>query len=95
MGDVHELKVLIHRVLLPRIKQLETEVASLRRHTWPYVQGNKESNQLDDMHSKLDFLRHLDDSTIRELLQLKSKVSESASLSLREYDMLRQYLLSR
>ena len=92
MGDVHELKALVHRVLLPRIRQLETEVVSLRKHTWPYVQCNKESSQLDDMHSKMDFLRHLDDSTIRELLQLKSKVSESASLSLREYDMLRQYL---
>jgi hypothetical protein len=88
MGDVLELKILIQRVLLPRIKQLEGEVASLRRHTWPYVQANKESHQLDDMNAKLDFLKHLDEPTIYELLRLKSKVSESASLSLREYDII-------
>lgn len=95
MNDVIELKILISRVLLPRIKQLENEVASLRRHTWPYVQASKESNQLDDMESKLDFMKNLDDSTMYELIRLKSKVSDSASLSLREYDILRQHLLSQ
>lgn len=95
MNDVIELKILISRVLLPRIKQLENEVASLRRHTWPYVQASKESNQLDDMESKLDFMKNLDDSTVYELIRLKSKMSDSSSLSLREYDILRQHLLSR
>lgn len=95
MNDVIELKILISRVLLPRIKQLENEVASLRRHTWPYVQASKESNQLDDMESKLDFMKNLDDSTVYELIRLKSKMADSASLSLREYDILRQHLLSR
>lgn len=94
MNDVIELKILISRVLLPRIKQLENEVASLRRHTWPYVQASKESNQLDDMESKLDFMKNLDDSTVYELIRLKSKMSDSSSLSLREYDILRQHLLS-
>ena len=88
MGDILELKILIKRVLLPRIKQLENEVASLRKHTWPHVQRNKEVNQLDDMASKLDFLKHLDDSTIRELLQLKS----TDNLSLYEYDTIRKGL---
>ena len=44
-----ETRLLITKVLLPRIKQLEEEVATLRRHTWPYVQSQREAHQLDDM----------------------------------------------
>ena len=92
MNEIIEMKILIHRVLLPRIKQLESEVASLRRHTWPYVKANKEINQLDDMSSKIDFMKHLDDSTVLELIRLKSKLTPNVSLSIREYDIIREQL---
>jgi hypothetical protein len=88
MSEVLELKVLIRKVLIPRIKQLEMEVSSLRKHTWPYVQGKKESHQLDDIEMKVDFLKHLDDDTIIKLLRLKSKMSNNSDLSLREYDII-------
>ena len=60
MGDVTELKIMITRVLIPRIRQLESEVESLRKHTWPYVQARKEHHELDDMEAKMDFFKNLD-----------------------------------
>jgi len=87
MSEVQQLKILIHKVLLPRLRQLEAEVASLRKHTWPYVQSKKEKSQLDDMEMKVDFLKHLDDETVAELLRLKSKISGNSGLLTREYDI--------
>ena len=89
MSDVFELKIMIHKVLLPRIRQLEEELNSLRKHTWPYVQGKKESHQLDDIEMKVDFLKHLDDDTIVELLRTKARLSGNTGFLTREYDSLR------
>ncbi len=89
MGDVIELKIMIHKVLLPRIRKLEEELKSLRKHTWPYVQGKKESHQLDDIEAKVDFLKHLDDDTIIELLRTKARLSGNTGFLTREYDSLR------
>ena len=89
MSDVIELKIMIHKVLLPRIRQLEEELKSLRKHTWPYVQGKKESHQLDDIEMKVDFLKHLDDDTIIELLRTKARLSGNTGFLTREYDSLR------
>lgn len=86
MNDVIELKILINRVLLPRIRQLEEEVTSLRKHTWPYVQGKKEAHQLHDIRMKADFLKHLDDDTIVELLRIKAELSGKSGFITREYD---------
>ena len=83
-----EVNVLIKKVLLPRIRQLEEEVAMLRKHPWPYVQANKEGHQLDDMDSKIDFLKNLDDETILELLRLKARLSRNSGLQGREYDVI-------
>ena len=83
-----EASVLIKKVLLPRIRQLEEEVATLRKHTWPYVQANKEGHQLDDMDSKIDFLKNLDDETILELLRLKARLTINSGLQGREYDVI-------
>ena len=77
---------LIREVLIPRLIQLEIEVAALRKHTWPYVQAQKEHNQLDDIEAKRDFVKSLDDDTIKELINLKAKVSGSSGLQQREYD---------
>jgi len=86
MTDVIELKILINKVLLPRIRQLEEEVASLRKHTWPYVQGKKEAHQLHDIEMKADFLKHLDDDTIVALLRTKAELSGKSGFITREYD---------
>ena len=59
MSDVIEMKIMITKVLLPRIRQLEQEVSSLRKHTWPYVQARKEHHELDDMEAKMNFFKHL------------------------------------
>jgi hypothetical protein len=87
MSEVHELKILIHKVLLPRIRQLEEEVSSLRKHTWPYVQSNREKHQLDDIEVKKDFFKHLDEDTIKELLLEKAKLTRTPGFHRREYDL--------
>jgi len=46
----------------------------------------KERNQLDDMEMKVDFLRHLDDEGVAELLRLKSKYAGNTGFLTREYD---------
>jgi len=86
-----DLDKLVREVLVPRIVQLEIEVAALRKHTWPYVQAQKEHNQLDDIEAKRDFIRSLDDDTIKELLNLKAKLSENSGLQQREYDHLKNH----
>ena len=83
-----ETRILITQVLMPRIRQLEEEVATLRRHTWPYVQARKESHQLDDIEAKWDFFKNLDDETVKELLRLKTKLSRNPGLQGREYDVI-------
>lgn len=89
MSDVLELKLMINKVLLPRIRQLENEVSSLRLHTWPYVQAKKEHHELDDMESKVNFFKYLDDDTIKNLLKIKSGLRVGSNLHHREYDIVR------
>ncbi len=88
MSDVIEMKIMITKVLLPRIRQLEQEVSSLRKHTWPYVQARKEHHELDDMEAKMNFFKHLDDHTIKELLSIKSGLRIGSNLRYREYDII-------
>jgi hypothetical protein len=71
--------------LLPRLYNLEEEVRLLRKITWPVCQNIRESNQLDDIKCKREFLQNLDPDEIRMLLKLKSKgllVEEFNKLSL-------------
>jgi hypothetical protein len=84
-----ETRALITQVLLPRIRQLEEELATLRKHTWPYVQAQKESHQLDDIEAKRDFFKNLDDDTVLELLRLKARHSRNPGFRGREFDLLR------
>jgi len=86
--DLHETNKLIREVILPHMTRLEVELRSLRKHTWPFVQSKKEGSQLSDIEQKRDFLQHLDDETIIELLNLKSKLSKSIGLQAREYDLI-------
>lgn len=87
-----ELKMLINRVLLPRLRKLEDEVSTLRKHTWPYVQAQKETTQLGDMNSKIEFMKDLGDETICDLLFRKSKLSGGSSLQGREYDVIKSQI---
>jgi len=81
MSDAQQLRVLIHKILLPRLRRLEEEVHSLRKHTWPYVQHMKERNQLDDMEMKVDFLRHLDDEGWPNFYDLNRNMQETPDFS--------------
>lgn len=81
-----ETRALITKVLLPRIRQLEEEIAALRRQTWPYVQAQKEAKGLRDWEEFRDFFKNLDDDTVLELLRLKAKISRNPGLQGREYD---------
>lgn len=92
MNDVIELRMLINRVLLPRLRKLEDEVSVLRKHTWPYVQANKETTQIDDMQSKVDFMKNLDDETIRDLISRKSRLAGTPGSQGREYDIIKSYI---
>ena len=83
---------LIREVLLPQIIQLQIEVNALRKHTWPYVQAQKEHNKLDDIETKKDFVQSLDEDTVKELLNLKAKFSKSSGFQQREYDILKKVI---
>ena len=82
-----EAGAVITKVLLPRIKQLEKEVAELRKQTWPYVQAQKEDMGLRDMDELMAFFNDLDDETILKLLRMKRKFSRNPGLQGREVDI--------
>jgi hypothetical protein len=82
-----EASIVITKVLLPRIRQLEHEVAELRKQTWPYVQAQKEDMDLRDMRELMDFFEDLDDETIMKLLRMKRKFSRNPGLQGREIDI--------
>ena len=90
--DLRETNKLIREVILPQLVKIETELISLRKHVWPFVQARKEKFLLNDLDAKRDFFRYLDDETIMELLKLKAKVSSSAQgLYQREYDLTKNF----
>ena len=93
MSEVIELKYMIHRVLIPRIRQLEEELTTLRKHTWPYVHSQREHHQLDDINAKMNFFKNLDDDTIKELLSIKSMFSANPNMELMEYDTITHRIL--
>ncbi|AFC35104.1 hypothetical protein OtV6_196c [Ostreococcus tauri virus RT-2011] len=82
-----EVSTVITKVLLPRIRQLEEEVAQLRKQTWPYVQAQKDDMGLRDMDELMEFFNDLDDETILKLLRMKRKFSRNPGLQGRELDI--------
>jgi len=82
-----EANVVITKVLLPRIRQLEQEVAELRKQTWPYVQAQKEDMGLRDMQELVEFFKDLDNETILKLMRMKRKFSRNPGLQGREIDI--------
>jgi hypothetical protein len=88
--DLKETNRLIREVVLPELANLRGELEELRRHTWPYVQGQKENSQLDDIQAKRRFLHHLDDDTVLQLLKIKAFLAQTGnSLVMREFDLIR------
>src|SRR6056300_1027490 len=83
-----ETRALITQVLMPRIRQLEEEVAALRRQTWPYVQAEKDAKGLRSIDELRDFFKNLDDDTTLELLRLKARLSRNPGLQGMEVDMI-------
>ena len=81
-----ESNVVITKVLLPRIRQLEKEVAILREQTWPYVQAKKEDMGMRDIMELVDFFKDMDEETILKLLRLKSQFSRNPGILSREVD---------
>lgn len=82
-----EAGAIITKVLLPRIRKLEEEVANLRKQTWPYVQAQKEDMGMRNMEELLDFFKDLDDETILKLLRMKRKFTRNPGLQGREVDI--------
>lgn len=81
-----ESNVVITKVLLPRMRQLEKEVATLREQTWPYVQAKKEDMGMRDIMELVDFFKDMDEETILKLLRLKSQFSRNPGILSREVD---------
>lgn len=81
-----ESNVVITKVLLPRIRQLEKEVAILREQTWPYVQAKKEDMGMRDIMELVDFFKDMDEETILKLLRLKNQFSRNPGILSREVD---------
>ena len=90
-ATTEDLEMIMREMVLPELGRLRGELNELRVHTWPYVQAQKEINQMDDIQAKRHFAHHLDDETLLELLQLKAKFSRNGGgASLREFDIIRK-----
>ena len=72
---LHDVRLLIHDCLIPRISQLEEELRLLREVTWPVCQSLRETSQLTDIENKKRFLSTLDSAEIEFLIQEKARVS--------------------
>lgn len=81
-----ESNAIITKVLLPRIRLLEKEVATLREQTWPYVQAKKEDMGMRDIQELVEFFKDMDDETIMKFLRLKNKFTRNPGLLNREVD---------
>jgi hypothetical protein len=83
-----ETGAVITKILLPRIRRLEQEVAELRKQTWPYVQAQKEDMGMRDLEEIVEFFKDLDDETLLKLLRMKRKFSRNPpGLPRREVDI--------
>ena len=87
MTDVIELKILIKRFFF-----LELDNSKKKSHLYENTHGPmyrvKRRRKLDDIEAKVDFLKHLDEDTVVELLRAKVKLSRNSGFLTREYDMI-------
>jgi len=93
--DLKETNRLIREVVLPELVNIRGELDELRRHTWPYVQSQKETTQLSDIQTKRRFSQYLDDEELLQLLKIKAFMAKTGnSLVMREFDLIRNNHLS-
>ena len=74
-STIESVSDLIREHILPRLNHLDLELVLLRRVTWPICQALSETNQLDKMQEKYEFLKYLDPDEIKLLLKMKSNAS--------------------
>lgn len=91
-STLEEIDKFLRECVIPELTQLRLEIMALRKAVWPYVQAQKEINQLDDIEGKAAVMRDLDDEDIRELLVLKAKHAKSFNLQKREYELIKKSL---
>ena len=76
-----DVRLLIKTVILEELLRHDEEIKKLRKATWPVCQCIKETSQITDISSKLEFLSDLDYNEIQELLKEKTKVAKKGEIS--------------
>jgi len=76
-----DVRLLIKNVILEELMRHDDEIKKLRKATWPVCQCIKETSQITDISSKIEFLNDLDYHEVRELLKEKSKIAKSGEIT--------------
>ena len=76
-----DVRLLIKNVILEELMRHDEEIKKLRKATWPVCQCIKETSQITDISSKIDFLNDLNYNEIRDLLKEKAKVAKKRKVS--------------
>ena len=76
------VRLLIKNVIMEELMRHEEEIRKLRKATWPVCQCIKETSQITDISSKIEFLNDLDYNEIQDLLKEKAKVAKKGEVSL-------------
>lgn len=77
-----DVRLLIKNVILEELMKHDEEIKKLRKATWPVCQCIKETSQITDISSKIDFLNDLEYNEVRQLLKEKSKISNKGEINL-------------
>ncbi len=77
-----DVRLLIKTVVLEELMRHNEEIKKLRKATWPVCQCIKETSQITDISSKIEFLNDLNYNEIEDLLKEKAKVAKKGKVSL-------------
>jgi hypothetical protein len=79
---LEDIRTLIRENILPRITEMECQLADLRRVTWPVCQNiiDEKYGVFSTIPQKRKFMYHLDDSDARKLLERKGKLGNTPVL---------------
>jgi len=87
-----DVRLLIKNVIMEELMRHEDEIRKLRKATWPVCQCIKETSQITDISSKIEFLNDLDYHESRELLNEKSKIAKTGKLSTSTFNLIDEEL---
>ena len=76
-----DVRLLIKTVVLEELARHDEEIKRLRKATWPVCQCIKETSQITDISSKIDFLNILDHHEVRELLKEKAEIAKKGEIT--------------